>query len=406
VVVTQTTALVPGDSLTVVGGAIQDSNFAATGVTVAMASTTVTSLSGAPSATIYAEAAAANDQAKVVYVTFNMAIKDATFDAAGDLVVTDAVVGGTAAILDTCAKIVGFTWACDDAAGGEFLTTGDTVTLAAGKVTSNATVAVKNIASSSVTISDLTAPVLSSATYTALAASTVQANQAHMSVIGLATVDGSGASGDSTVDATKGDVKLQVKAGTALAGRAGNAVKMITDLGSANACTYSAATKTVTVAVLNVTQEAPTIAALCNASATVKDLFIATSTALAGDYDMAVAADSGTATGFVFTGGLDQFDVTLTFSEPIGAATAETNFQFTVKNTAVAVADASVAVKVSVVAELQQELNGVMIYTITTANPVSTGLDKVTVDGVGIVDRAGNALLINGVSNVVKMYVQ
>jgi len=58
-----------------------------------------------------------------------------------------------------------------------------------------------------------------------------------------------------------------------------------------------------------------------------------------------------------------------------------------------------------VFAELQQELNGVMVYTITTAVPVSTGLDKVTVDGAGIVDRAGNALLINGVSNVVKIYL-
>jgi hypothetical protein len=370
-----------------------------------MASTTVTSLSGAPTATITAEAAAAN-AAKAVYVTFNMAIKDATFGAAGDVIVTDAVVGGTAAVLDTCAKITGFTWSCDVAPGGEALSTGDTVTLGAGKVTSNATVAVNNIAASTVTISDVTAPVLSSATYSALTASTSQANQASMRVIGAAA-DATGASGDFNVDATKGDVIVAVKAGSALAGRAGNAVKMVVDVTGAadTGCSYASATKIVTIKVQAVTTLAPAVTDAINASATCKDLFVATTVKVGADYAMTAAADTTTGS-IAMTGGLDQFDVTLTFSEPIGAGHDETNLQFTVNNTAVDVVDTSVAVKVSSVVELQQELNGVMIYTITTANPVSTGLDKVTVDGVGIVDRAGNALLINGVSNVVKMYVQ
>jgi putative cell wall-binding protein len=403
-VVTQTTALKPGDSLTVVGGAIQDINHALTGVTVAMASTTVTTLSGAPTATIYAEAAAAN-AAKAVYVTFNMAIKDATFAAAGDVIVTDAVVGGTAAVLDTCAKITGFTWSCDVAPGGEALSTGDTVTLGAGKVTSNATVAVNNIAASTVTISDVTAPVLSSATYSALTASTLQANQASMRVIGD-TADATGASGNFNVDATKGDVIVAVKAGSALAGRAGNAVKMVVDVTGAadTGCSYASATKIVTIKVQAVTTLAPAVTDAINASATCKDLFVATTVKVGADYAMTAAADTTTGS-IAMTGGLDQFDVTLTFSEPIGAGHDETNLQFTVNNTAVDVADTSVAVKVSSVVELQQELNGVMIYTITTAHPVSTGLDKVTVDEAGVVDRAGNALAINGVSNVVPMYL-
>jgi hypothetical protein len=404
-VVTQTTALKPGDSLTVVGGAIQDINHALTGVTVAMASTTVTTLSGAPTATIYAEAAAAN-AAKAVYVTFNMAIKDGTFAAAGDVIVTDAVVGGTAAVLDTCAKITGFTWSCDVAAGGEALSVGDTVTLGAGKVTSNATVAVKNIASSTVTTNDLTAPVLNSATYTALTASTLQANQATMQVVGVAGV-GVGASGDGTVNETKGDVVIQVKAGSALAGRAGNAVKLdVVGITGGTTCVYDAASKTIQVNVVP-TVAAPVLTDACNASATMKNLFVATSKLTGADYALTGAAVStmNAGAGQSMLGGLDQFDVTLTFSEPMAATTADTLFTFTVNNTAVNVADTSVDVKVTAVVELQQELNGVMIYTITTAHPVSTGLDKVTVEA-GIVDLAGNALLVNGVKNVVPMYVQ
>ena len=304
VVVTQTTALVPGDSLTVVGGAIAD-YVSTTGVTVAMASTTVTSLTGAPSATIYAEAGADNAD-KAVYITFNMAIKTSTFAATGDVLVTDAVVGGTAALIDNCANITGFTWACDDTTGGAALSTGDTVTLGAGKVTSNATVAVKNIASSTVTANDLTAPVLSSATYTALKASTSQANQASLRLIGEATVNLTGASGASDADATKADVKVQVKAGTALAGRAGNAVKLISDIGAgADSCTYAAATKTITIGVTAVTKTAPAIADLCNASATFKGLFIATSIYVATDFTLAAMTDSTSATGYPLAGGLD-----------------------------------------------------------------------------------------------------
>jgi putative cell wall-binding protein len=406
VVVTQPTAMAPGDSLTVKGGSIAD--FTTAAVKVGMASFTVTANAVAPTVAIYAESGSANDVAKTAYFTFSTAITG--FDAGGtDVTVTDQVVGGTAAAVDTCAIVTGtFTYTCNDKAGdGALLVAGDTVAVGAGKVTSTATTGVKNLAGSTVVVHDVTAPVMTSISYTAPVAATAQASQASLRVIGKNGVDGSGAAAGQTIDASAGDIIIQVKAGTALAGRAGNAVKLHVDIDAAgaNACSYNASTKTVSVVATAVTIKAPTIVDICNANSTFKDLFIASSVFVAGTYALTAMADSAVAAGYALTGGEDSFTMTVNFSEPVIDDVDNETLTCTTNN-GTTIADAKVVAKTSSVVEKQQKLNGTLMFTVSVGTAQFSGLDKCTIDtAADVKDRAGNTVSVAGTTHIVKMFL-
>jgi len=391
-VVTGDTALAPGDVITVGGNVIQ--GYADNAVKVGTTSASVATNATAPTAVITAYAAAA-DAADKVYVAWNMAVTGFAGDGS-DVTVTDAVAGGTASAVDTCNIIANtFTYACDIVAGGQALAVGDTVTVKAAKVTSGATVAVNNTASSAVVVADTTAPTLVSASFTAPAASTAQADQAFTRVIGNNGA-GLGASGGGAVATTKGDVKIQVLAGSALAGTAGNAVKVdITGVTGGTTCAYNSTTKVISINVA-VTVLAPALADACNAAATMKDLFISTSIVVAADFALAGAAAStlNAGAGTLMLGGKDTFKVTLTFSEPIalfvaGNTAVSTNCATSCVNTATEAVDTTAGT------EAAQELSGVIVMNVTDVSKPSAGLDKVTMQqsgGADTKDRNGNVL--------------
>jgi len=340
--------------------------------------------------------AAAADAADKVWVTWNMAV--AGF-ANADVTHIDQLAGGTVVAIDTCNIVTGtFTYACDVAAGGDALVAGDTVKVAANAVTSTATVAVKSGAAfTTQVVTDTTKPVLLTATYTTPVASTAAADQAEVLLIGkTATNNNLGAAGGNGtatgVVATKGDVKFRVLETGALAGKAGNAAKLVLDVNNAitgATCAYNAATKTITVVVKEAAVEAPTVATACNSSSTVGALFVATATGTGGDYDLIGAADSNPTTGAPFAGGKNKFNVTLTFSEPLSAYAAANTVVTT--NCATSCANNTPSVVTTAATEAAQELAGVITVAVSSGTVPSAGLDKVTADA-NILDRNGNAL--------------
>lgn len=405
VVVTQPTAMAPGDSLTVKGGSIAD--FTTAAVKVGMASFTVTANAVAPTVAIYAESGSANDVAKTAYFTFSVAITG--FDAGGaDVTVTDQVVGGTAAAVDECAIVTGtFTYTCNDKAGdGALLVAGDTVAVGAGKVTSTATTGVNNLAGSTVVVHDVTAPVMTSISYTAPVAATAAGSQAFTRVVGTNTA-ATGASGGGAVNITKGDVKIQVKAGTSLAGRAGNAVKVdITGVTGATTCAYSSATKTISINVA-ATIMAPALADACNSSATVGPLFEATTLVVAADFLLAGVAAStlNGGAGTLMLGGEDTFTMTVNFSEPVIDDVDNETLTCTTNN-GTTIADAKIVAKTSSVVETQQKLNGTVMFTVSVGTAQFSGLDQCTIDTTADVkDRAGNEVSTVGNKHIVKMFL-
>jgi len=393
-VVTNDAALKPGDVITVNGNAI--GGYADGDVKVATTSATVTTNATAPSAVITAYSGVKNAVDKV-YVAWNMAV---TGFADGDVTVVDQVAGGTNPQIDACAIITGTnTWACD-IHDSEPLVAGDTVKIAAGVATSGATVAVNNVAAQTTVINDTTAPTLVGATFTTPAAATAQSDQAKLQVVGAGTAL-SGASGNGGVTKSKGEVVIQVKAGSALAGTAGNAVgiDVTANNAGANTCAYNSTTKIISIAVTAASVEAPTLADVCNSHSTFKDLFIATSSGTGGDYDLigiaATTAQVGGVDKVMLAGGKDTFKVTLTFSEPIALwdkanVDVSTNCATSCSNTA------TEAVNAAAGAEALQELSGVIVLDVTDTLKPSAGLDKVTMKqtggGADTKDRNGNVL--------------
>jgi hypothetical protein len=320
-----------------------------------------------------------------------------------DFTITDAVAGGVASSLDTCAVIANTnTWACHVADAGQALAVGDTVALAAGKVTSTATTAVKNVATSAVVAADTTLPKLLTASFTTPTAATAQGDQASLRVIGANSAD-TGASGAGAVNGTtKGDVKISVLAGSALAGIAGNAVKLdVTAASGAGTCSYDAATKTISVAAA-VTVLAPVLTDACNSAPTMKDLFIATTLVhSSADYVLTNLAATTADGGEPLSGGKDTFKVTLTFSEPLALAAAS---NFAVTTNQAADNTNTEAVNAAAGAEELQELSGVIVLDVTGVNKPSAGLDKVTVSG-NVDDRNANrlSLVLTGDPHIVFM---
>ena len=390
-VVTSDAALAPGDVITVNGNAI--AGYADNNVKVATTSVSVAANTAAPVPTITAYAAVANAVDKV-YVQWNMAV---TGFADGDVTVVDQVAGGTNPQVDTCNAIANtLAFACD-IHDSEAFVAGDTVKIAAGVATSTATAPVNNVAASSVVVTDATAPTLVSAAYTAPAASTAQGDQASLRVIGNNAAN-TGASGAGNANGTtKGDVKIEVLAGSALAGIAGNAVKIdIIGVAGATTCAYNATTKIISINVAAAVL-APALTDACNSAATMKDLFRASTIVAAAAYELtnvaATTANGGA--GVNMAGGKDTFKVTLTFSEPIALFDAanvdvSTNCATSCANTAVEAVDTTAG------AEAVQELSGVIRLNVTALTKPSAGLDKVTMKQTGgsadTKDRNGNVL--------------
>jgi hypothetical protein len=407
-VLTGDTALAPGSTVSVNGNVI--AGFADNNVKVAQTSTTVVTNSAVPVGSVIAYPGAANATTKV-WITWNMAI--ATMHASNDVTAIDQLAGGTAAGIDTCALVAGtFTYTCDVQDAGEALAAGDQVVVGANTGESTATVAIKSGASFSTTVAaDTTKPVLLTATYTTPVASTAAADQAEVLLIGkTATNNGLGASGGNgtltgTI-ATDGEVKFRVLETGALAGKAGNAAKLVLDVNAGitgATCAYTASTKTITVVIKEAAVEAPTVATACNSDATVGSLFIATATGTGGDYDLLTAADSSPATGASFAGGKNKFNVTMTFSEPLSAWTAANTVVTT--NCASSCNNESATVVTTAATEAAQELAGVITVSVSSGTVPSAGLDKVTA-ATAILDRNANALTNALTPNTAVVFMQ
>jgi hypothetical protein len=247
---------------------------------------------------------------------------------------------------------------------------------------------VKGLAASTVVVDDTTKPTLVSAAFSTPAASTAQADQASLRVIGANAANTGASAGGDVNGTTKGDVKISVLAGSSLAGTAGNAVKLdVTAATGAGTCSYDAATKTISVAAA-VTVLAPVLTDACNSAPTMKDLFIATTIVAAAAYELTNLAATTDAAGEALLGGKDTFKVTLTFSEPLSLAGAG---NFAVTTNQAADNTSTEAINAAAGAEELQELSGVIVLDVTGVNKPSAGLDKVTVSG-NVDDRNANRL--------------
>jgi putative cell wall-binding protein len=376
--------LAAGDVVSVIAG---NTIVSSTNVGVAPVSATVAADTSAPTATIHAIASTVAAGADKVWVTFSANTKVSTIDtaaASADFVVTkgSGAIGAPVAVIGNCAAFSGLTYACDVTTAD--LVVGDTVTLKANALDSTASVAVKNAAVSSVAVTDIVKPTLQSVTYSSGATG---GSAASIKVVQAKT----------GVAAAAGEVTLTARAGSAAFGRAGNSYKLAVANGAgAVACTYSSATKTVTVSITAATDTATDVANACNSNADVSALFVATATgaALTGA-DTVASAD--------FAGGKDLVTMTLTFSEPIKAG--DESDVTAVKwdgSTADAAALGTAAVG-GVGTAAAQGIAGKLVVTMQSATLPIAGVSTITVNS-DYLDRAGLALDTSATSHIVALY--
>ncbi len=358
----------PGDIIQVVANSITGP----TSTTNTGCSTTVAAAVAAPTATIWAHSGAA--AADTVYVDFSTTTNLGTF-ADADITHSPADVSNTAAGIANCARIgTTYTYLCDNT--GQALNAGDTITIAALSVDAVTSAAVKpKIAVTTGTVvADAVLPYPVSATY-------------------VYTATG-GALATKTTDTGPGDVAVTARAGTAAAGKAGNAYKVFGDeiASGAQACSYDAASKTVTLTWEgdDVAHTSMAMAALCNNNAAFTALFVATVAAagvMEADADVALAS---------LAGGTDLLTTTVTMSEEMEKAAAA---QFTIS-----VITCTEAIKV-VAATNNGNLTGVIQITCATNGTIVPGVNTVTVAAhADTVDRAGNQVDQTGTKETVAMY--
>jgi putative cell wall-binding protein len=359
----------PGDTIELIGGAITTT--AATGtVAVDAASLTVAADTSAPTATIQAFAGA-SAAASEIYVTVSLNAV-ASFAANGsDLTISapPGVFGATLGTPGACTLITGTTtFKCAVAANP--LLAGHVVSIAAGNLTTAATVPVLNAAAISTTaVTDAVAPTLTSVKYSTTGTGGVAATK------------------DTAKAGTpKGWLTITAKS----AGVAGNAISVTTVATGTPACSYSASTKTLTITAAN-TSQGPAIAALCAANADASAVVTVTANGTGGDYTL----DAWTAESLTLAGGQDLITFTATFSEPLGAAAS---VDFTVQNATVN----TIAIK-TVAGTDDGRLTGVLTITGTTASTIVPGVTTMTV-ATAVLDLAGNAVSATGNANVVPVY--
>jgi putative cell wall-binding protein len=369
------TALVPGDTISVVANAI---NHVSNGTTAAGASTVVTADTTAPTATITAISGVtgAGAGSARVWVTLSANTLLSSW-ADTDLVHVPQVIGATPGTF-TCTDIGTLaatrTKSCTIATTA--LVAGDTVRIAAGSIDSAASTAVKNAVVNASAAADTTAPVLQSVRYS-------QAGTG-------------GASASLASPAGGGVYSITARSTAAAAGKAGNDWKVIRTVqtGSESAATVSvnSTAKTVTIAA-KTSYTAEAVTGVLNTDATFSSLFVATTTTaglLGGTW---TNDPSGTA----LAGGLDLLTLTLTFSEPLRAAVSG---DFTISTTEIT-GQASQTL-VSAAATNDGRLTGVLTVTVQTSGAPLAGVSTVTVANT-VLDRAGNAVVTSGTSHIVAM---
>jgi putative cell wall-binding protein len=391
------TAMAPGSTFTVVGNTI--AGYADADVKVTTNSYTQAANGTAPTATIHAIAAAAGTTDKV-WVTFSMAPTGFTN---ADITATNQVSGAAAAVIDGCATFTTTIYACNVATNA--LAAGDQVKIAAGSFTSGATLGVKNAtAYTAIAATDIVKPLLSTATFTTPVADTAAGSQANLRVIGAGTAL-SGASGAGAVDGDVGDVTITALATGAYAGKAGNTVKVVVVSNATVACTFVAATKTITVTAAAATM-APIVTDACNANAAFAASFVAATKTGITVFGMTGLAATTSRVTNLLTGGKNKSTLTLTFSEPlsifvVGDMKVSTSCATTCVDT-VAAATEAVDTTGTNGLEVNQEAAGVIKIKAVFAGTLSAGLDKVTLTATTL-DRNGNALSVAGTTHVVLM---
>ena len=371
----------PGDVISIVAGSL--SSAADATLTVAPTSFTVVADTTAPTAqiTAFPVASASLPGADKVWVTFSANVLASSIDTTGpsdDFVVTrgSGAIGGSAAIIENCALVAGTTYACDVTTNA--LVAGDTVTLKAAAVTSSASTPVPNAAVSAVATADAVAPVLQSVRYSQSATGGAQASIANVS------------------STTVGVLAITARAGTAVAGRAGNAWTVTTTAGaggSATTVSVSTASKNVAISA-DPAALAEAVAGTLNANADFSALFVATATT------------AGALTGWTtdaaanLTGGLDLLTLTLTFSEPLSAGD-ETDV--TISNTAIT-GQANKAIVTNAVTD-NGRLLGVIGVTVQTSGAPLAGVSTATINA-DFKDLNGNAAVVTTppATHIVAMY--
>jgi hypothetical protein len=288
-----------------------------------------------------------------------------------------AIIGSTAATFADCDRIgTTYTVLCTVATAS--LVVGDTVTIPAAKFTAVSSLAVKptNVAISTIVVTDVTKPKPTTATFTTTATG--------------------GALGTLTVNSGTGDIKHTARAGTAAAGKAGVLYKVqhleTGIVAGTQACTYTAATKTILVSADAGTgaHTAQLGAALCNNNAAYSALFVA-SVAAAGAMD--AHADAVAA---ALAGGTDALTVTVNFTEELGAAAAA--------DFVISVITCVEAVK-TVAATNNGLLTGSIQITCLTPDTITSGINTVTVAATNnTTDRIGNQVDTTGTNNIVAIF--
>ena len=355
-------AVAPGDTIRVIGNVI--SHATVPGLTVATALTAVVADVSVPSAEIVAYKGTVGGEK--VWVTFSPNTDTASF-ACADLVHQPAAILGAVATFNTPTRVAASqTFTCDIATNA--VAAGDAVVLPKNKINSSATTPISNAAVSATASNDITPPLLESVTYSTSAVGGVSAVQ--------------------TINSpANGGIDILARAGTAVAGKAGNSWKLaVTVDGGASSVTVTSATKTVTVNVA-VADQAFAVTNLLNGNAAFSALFIAnvsTSDAMTGQVVEAAHA---------FTGGTDKMTTVATFSEPLKTALAA-NFTSSVTG--------ALAIKAAATTN-----NGLLTRVITleqqTGATIVSGVATLTVD-INITDRNGVAVVVNAAAtNVVAM---
>lgn len=348
------TALNPGDTIRVLGNAIN--HVTIPNLKVASATATVTASTTAPTGAITAYSGAAGAATAWVTVSLNGV---ASFEA-GDLVHVPAALGATAATFN-CAGFITNTTTNVCTSAGAVIGAGDTVTIAAGELQTAAFVPVKNAAITATAVTDITPPTLVSTRYTTGALG--------------------GALASASTTGGTGVLQVKARAGGAAEGKAGNAWSVTVAQETTTSVTVNSVTKVVTVG-MDITEGNATqsdVANVLNANAAFSALFVANSTTDGTIEDTVIATTA-------LTTGADAISIVATFSEPLSSALIGdfTFTGFTVSGPA--------AIK-TVIGTDDGRLIGVLTLTGTSADVILPGVDTVTA-AVAILDR--NSVAVTG----------
>jgi putative cell wall-binding protein len=360
------TALAPGDTIRVLGNAINDA--VVPNLKVASASTVVASDTTGPTAAITAFAGGIGTSA---YVSTSLNAVGSFVPA--DLVHVPKALGATPATF-TCGLITATTtYKCTSV--GQVITAGDSLVIGALQLTTSATVPVVNAAPiSALAVTDITPPKLLTAKYTTGALG--------------------GALASASTTGGTGILQVKARAGGVAEGKAGNLWKITTvdavpAAAAAASVAVSAATKTVTIT-MDITAGTvlmEDVATVLNANAAFSAIFVANTTT-AGVIALTAVASTPLTTG------ADAISIVATFSEPLSAAVIG-DFTFT------GFTVANPTIKASVGTD-DGRLIGVLTLVGTSGDTILPGIDTVKA-ATGILDLNGVAVTGTDLARTVPM---